>query len=189
MPDPKARPSWEAYFMEITTLVARRSTCIRRAVGAIIVKDKRILSTGYNGAPTQIRHCIDVGCLRDQLNVASGQRHELCFRLGAGVGSLCREHDSTDRVHAVDVGEGARLADECHVFLVELALGMKAPTQPLVEALSSWLGVVRVTGTDRFLAAQVGATVVHRLDGVNVEAVSTESGVTIIRDSQYRGEG
>jgi dCMP deaminase len=64
--------------MEITDLVARRSTCIRRAVGAIIVKDKRILSTGYNGAPTNIRHCSDVGCLRDQLNVASGQRHELC---------------------------------------------------------------------------------------------------------------
>jgi dCMP deaminase len=78
MSDPNQRPSWEAYFMEITTLVAKRSTCIRRAVGAIIVKDKRVLSTGYNGAPTAIRHCIEVGCLRDQMNVASGQRHELC---------------------------------------------------------------------------------------------------------------
>jgi len=72
------RPSWETYFMDITALVARRSTCLRRAVGAVIVKDKRILSTGYNGAPSGIRHCAEVGCLREQLKVESGMRHELC---------------------------------------------------------------------------------------------------------------
>lgn len=72
------RPSWENYFMGITVLVAKRSTCLRRSVGAIIVKDKRILTTGYNGAPSGIRHCLEVGCLREQLNVASGERHELC---------------------------------------------------------------------------------------------------------------
>jgi dCMP deaminase len=64
--------------MNITSLVAQRSTCTRRAVGAIIVKDKRILSTGYNGAPTGIRHCLEVGCLRESLQVPSGERHELC---------------------------------------------------------------------------------------------------------------
>jgi len=73
-----ARPSWETYFMNITNLVAKRSTCLRRAVGAIIVKDKRILSTGYNGAPTGLRHCLEVGCLREQLGVESGKMHELC---------------------------------------------------------------------------------------------------------------
>jgi dCMP deaminase len=79
MPRPAGeRPSWETYFMDITALVAKRTTCLRRAVGAIIVKDKRILSTGYNGAPSQIRHCREVGCLREQLQVPSGQRHELC---------------------------------------------------------------------------------------------------------------
>ncbi|MGB7919933.1 MAG: cytidine/deoxycytidylate deaminase family protein [Desulfobacterales bacterium] len=72
------RPSWDTYFMNITTLVAQRSTCTRRAVGAIIVKDKRILSTGYNGAPSGIRHCLEVGCLRESLQVPSGERHELC---------------------------------------------------------------------------------------------------------------
>ena len=72
------RPSWEKYFMDITCLVARRSTCTRRAVGAIIVKDRRVLATGYNGAPSQVRHCAEVGCLRKQLNVPSGERHELC---------------------------------------------------------------------------------------------------------------
>lgn len=64
--------------MDITSLVARRSTCLRRSVGAIIVKDKRILSTGYNGAPTGIKHCLETGCLREKLNIASGEKHELC---------------------------------------------------------------------------------------------------------------
>lgn len=72
------RPSWDAYFMDITFLVAKRSTCLRRAVGSLVVKDKRILSTGYNGAPTGIRHCNEIGCLRKTLNVASGEKHELC---------------------------------------------------------------------------------------------------------------
>lgn len=72
------RPSWEEYFMDIAVLVAKRSTCLRRAVGALIVKDKRILATGYNGAPSGIRHCGEVGCLRETMNIASGQRHELC---------------------------------------------------------------------------------------------------------------
>lgn len=72
------RPSWDTYFMDITCLVAERSTCLRRSVGAIIVKEHRILSTGYNGAPSGIRHCSEVGCLRESMNIESGQRHELC---------------------------------------------------------------------------------------------------------------
>ena len=72
------RPSWAQYFMDITELVAKRSTCTRRAVGAILVKDKRILATGYNGAPTGVPHCAETGCLREKLNVPSGERHELC---------------------------------------------------------------------------------------------------------------
>ena len=75
---PHQRPSWDSYFIEITRLVATRSTCLRRQVGALIVKDKRILSTGYNGAPKGLPHCLDVGCLREQQQVASGERHELC---------------------------------------------------------------------------------------------------------------
>jgi dCMP deaminase len=72
------RPSWETYFMNITNLVAQRSTCLRRAVGAVLVKDKRILSTGYNGAPTNLKHCLEVGCLREQMGIESGKMHELC---------------------------------------------------------------------------------------------------------------
>lgn len=72
------RPSWEDYFMDIAVLVSKRSTCIRRSVGAVIVKGKRILSTGYNGAPSGISHCLDVGCLRETMDIPSGERHELC---------------------------------------------------------------------------------------------------------------
>ena len=77
------RPSWDEYFLSITRQVATRSTCLRRQVGAILVRDKRILATGYNGAPERLPHCEEVGCLRDQENVPSGQRHELCRGLHA----------------------------------------------------------------------------------------------------------
>jgi dCMP deaminase len=69
--------------MSIAQLVATRSTCLRRKVGAVLVKDRRILATGYNGAPIGIRHCEDVGCLREQLHVKPGERHELCRGLHA----------------------------------------------------------------------------------------------------------
>ncbi len=72
------RPSWDQYFMRIAQEVARRSTCLRRSVGALVVLNKRILSTGYNGAPSGLPHCGETGCLRDELNVPSGERHELC---------------------------------------------------------------------------------------------------------------
>lgn len=79
----ESRPSWEEYFMQITHLVASRATCIRRKVGAILVKDKRILSTGYNGAPKNLAHCSQVGCLRNKLKIPSGQRQEICRGLHA----------------------------------------------------------------------------------------------------------
>lgn len=77
------RPDWDSYFIELTDVVKKRSTCLRRQVGAVIVKDNHILSTGYNGVPTKIRHCSEVGCLREQLKVPSGERHELCRGLHA----------------------------------------------------------------------------------------------------------
>ncbi|MEO0102170.1 MAG: cytidine/deoxycytidylate deaminase family protein [candidate division WOR-3 bacterium] len=77
------RLSWDEYFMRIAQMVAERSTCLRRKVGAVLVKDKRILSTGYNGAPTGLRHCDETGCLREQLKLKPGERIELCRGLHA----------------------------------------------------------------------------------------------------------
>ncbi len=82
---PKAakRPDWDEYFLSIADLVSKRSTCLRRSVGALVVKDRRILATGYNGTPSGIKHCEETGCLREKLKVPSGQRHELCRGLHA----------------------------------------------------------------------------------------------------------
>jgi len=79
------RPDWDTYFLRITQLVAQRSTCTRRQVGAVIVRDNRLLATGYNGAPNNVPHCFQLpgGCLREQQKIPSGQRQELCRGLHA----------------------------------------------------------------------------------------------------------
>lgn len=78
------RPDWDTYFFNILKVVATRSSCLRRQVAAIAVKDKRILATGYNGAPTGIRHCVERGgCMRERLNIPSGEQQEKCLAIHA----------------------------------------------------------------------------------------------------------
>ena len=78
------RVSWDEYFMEIAEIVKTRSTCMRRQIGAVIVKDNRIITTGYNGAPSGCRHCTEIGtCYRQEHNISSGERHEMCRALHA----------------------------------------------------------------------------------------------------------
>jgi dCMP deaminase len=96
-----SRPTWDQYFEAIVTQVATRSTCRRRHVGSVIVKDKRILATGYNGAPSGLRHCLEVGCLREAGGIESGQRHELCRGLHAEQNSIIQA-----ALHGVSI-EGA----------------------------------------------------------------------------------
>ena len=95
------RPSWDEYFMGIARQVATRSTCLRRHVGAVIVRDKRILSTGYNGAPSGLPHCEVVGCLRERLGIPSGERQEICRGLHAEQNAIIQA-----ALHGVSV-EGA----------------------------------------------------------------------------------
>lgn len=97
------RMSWDEYFMELCRLVAKRSTCLRRHVGAVLVKEKRILATGYNGAPSGLAHCLDIGCLRDELKIPSGERHELCRGLHAEQNALIQSS-----LHGISV-KGATL--------------------------------------------------------------------------------
>ena len=77
------RPDWDTYFLELAQLASKRATCLRRKVGAVIVKDKHLLSTGYNGAPKGISHCEKKGCVREKMKIPSGERHELCRGLHA----------------------------------------------------------------------------------------------------------
>ena len=95
------RPSWEEYFIELTGIIAKRSTCMRRHVGALIVKDKRILSTGYNGGPSGLKHCEEVGCLREKMHVPSGEKHELCRGLHAEQNAIIQA-----AVHGVSIAGG-----------------------------------------------------------------------------------
>ncbi len=98
-----ARPAWAEYFIEITEAVAKRSTCLRRQVGAVIVRERRILTTGYNGAPSGLAHCADTGCLREREAVPAGQRHEICRGLHAEQNALLQA-----ALHGVSV-EGATI--------------------------------------------------------------------------------
>ncbi len=72
------RPSWQQYFMQMAHLASSRSTCLRRTVGAALVRDNQLIATGYNGSPKGIPHCAETGCLREQQGVPSGEKHELC---------------------------------------------------------------------------------------------------------------
>ena len=82
------RPSWDSYFMQLAFVVAGRSTCLRRQVGAVMVKEKQILSTGYNGSPSGLLHCDEVGCMRQSLGVPSGERLEICRAVHAEQNAL-----------------------------------------------------------------------------------------------------
>jgi dCMP deaminase len=95
------RPPLDEYFMEIAAVVARRSTCLRNQVGAVFVRNKRILATGYNGAPAGLQHCDEVGCARE--GVASGTRHELCRAVHAEQNAIIQA-----ALHGVSI-EGAIL--------------------------------------------------------------------------------
>lgn len=98
--------------MDITRLVAKRSTCLRRHVGAILVKDKKILATGYNGAPSRLDHCLDVGCLRQQQGIPSGERHELCRGLHAEQNAIIQA-----AYHGVEI-RGATLYSTNHPCII-----------------------------------------------------------------------
>ena len=84
------RPDWDTYFLSIAKVVASRSTCMRRKVGAVLVKDRQILSTGYNGAPKGITHCEEAGCLREELGIPSGERHEICRGSHAEINAIAQ---------------------------------------------------------------------------------------------------
>jgi dCMP deaminase len=95
------RPSWDAYFLKMAFLVAERSTCLRHHVGAIIIKDRHVLTTGYNGAARNIDDCLKLGCLRNQLNIPSGERHEICRAIHAEQNAIIQAG-----VHGVTIDGG-----------------------------------------------------------------------------------
>lgn len=92
------RPSWDEYFLKLAFLVAERSTCRRHHVGAVIVRERRILTTGYNGAAAGCKDCLELGCLREELGIPSGQRHELCRAVHAEQNAIVQA-----ALHGIDI--------------------------------------------------------------------------------------
>jgi dCMP deaminase len=133
------RPAWDYYFLEIARVVASRSTCLRRRVGALLVLDKRILATGYNGAPAGLEHCDETGCLREKLKVPAGERHELCRGLHAEQNAIIQA-----AVHGVAI-KGASLycthfpCVVCTKMLINAGINRVFVAQQYPDALSKEL--------------------------------------------------
>ncbi|HOK34233.1 MAG TPA: dCMP deaminase family protein [Fervidobacterium sp.] len=87
-PKKNEREDWDDYFKRVASMIAERSTCFHRKVGAVIVKNKRILATGYNQPPSNFPHCDEIGCIRDDLKIPSGKNQEICYGLHAEQNAL-----------------------------------------------------------------------------------------------------
>lgn len=114
------RPSWDEYFMEVALLAAKRSTCLRRQVGAVLVADHRVLATGYNGAPSGMVHCLNIGCLRSQRNIPSGERHELCRAIHAEQNAIIQAAKYGLAVKAAELYCTHQLCSICLKMLLNL---------------------------------------------------------------------
>lgn len=144
------RPDWDIYFMMIAGVAASRSTCLRRRVGAVIVRDNHIISTGYNGAPKGLPHCGEVGCLRTILGIPSGERHEICrgshaemnaIAQAAFVGastagaSIFSTHEPCSFCTKAIINAGIKRVVYLHPYPDELARAMRADASMKVERL------------------------------------------------------
>lgn len=136
--DPSAdpRPDWTTYFMTIAGEVATRSTCIRRQVGAVLVKEKRILATGYNGAPKGMKHCSETGCLREKLQVPSGERHEICRALHAEMNALLQAAQYGVAVAGADLYTTTQPCSLCAKMLINAGIQRIFAAQRYPDPLS-----------------------------------------------------
>ncbi|QUL97913.1 MAG: cytidine/deoxycytidylate deaminase family protein [Candidatus Fermentithermobacillus carboniphilus] len=141
------RPGWDEYFMQVAEVVARRSTCLRRNIGAVIVKDKRILATGYNGAPTGLAHCTEVGCLREKLGIPSGERHEICRGLHAEQNALIQAAKYGIAVEGSTIYSTTEPCSLCAKMLINAGINRIVYRDPYPDDLS------------RLLLSEAGVTV------------------------------
>ncbi|CAA7599737.1 dCMP deaminase [Acididesulfobacillus acetoxydans] len=130
------RPSWDDYFMQLAQVVAGRSTCLRRQVGAVIVKDKRILSTGYNGSPSGLKHCAELGCLREALNIPSGQRTEICRAVHAEQNALVQAAKHGISIDGADIYTTVEPCVLCTKLLINAGIRRAVFLLPYPDALA-----------------------------------------------------
>jgi len=122
--------------MEVAEVVARRSTCLRRNIGAVVVKDKRILSTGYNGAPTGLPHCAEVGCLRERLGVPSGERYEICRGLHAEQNALLQAARHGISLEGSTIYSTTEPCGTCAKMLINAGIRRIVYMEPFPDGLS-----------------------------------------------------
>ena len=130
------RPSWDEYFMKLANEVATRTTCMRRGVGAIIVKDRRILATGYNGVPSGLAHCRETGCLRQQLGVPSGQRHEICRGLHAEQNAIIQAARYGINIDGASIYINTQPCDVCAKMLINAGIREVVYQNPYPDELA-----------------------------------------------------
>lgn len=108
------RPGWDEYFINIARAVSLRATCLRRRYGAVVTKDNIIVSTGYNGAPSGMRDCLEVGqCTRKELEVPHGERYELCHSVHAEANAIIRASMDELREATIYIAGTDGEAEEC----------------------------------------------------------------------------
>jgi dCMP deaminase len=157
------RPGWEAYFLAMAMMAATRSTCIRRQVGAVIVTDNRILATGYNGSPSGTKHCEDIGCLRQRLNIPSGERHEMCRAAHAEMNAIAQAAASGTAIAGCTLYSTHEPCSICSKLLINAGCKRIVFIHPYPDELSADLrseaGIISdvFNGTDEVLRILRGA--------------------------------
>jgi len=132
----KQRPSWDSYFMQLAFVVAGRSTCLRRQVGAVLVKEKQILSTGYNGSPSGLLHCDEVGCMRQSLNVPSGERLEICRAVHAEQNALVQAAKHGVAIAGADLYTTLQPCVQCTKMIINAGIRRVVYTQAYPDQLA-----------------------------------------------------
>lgn len=130
------RPSWDSYFMQLATVVAGRSTCLRRKVGAVMVKDRQILSTGYNGSPSGLLHCEEIGCLRQTLNVPSGERMEICRAVHAEQNALIQAAKHGVAIAGADLYSTHQPCVQCTKMIINAGIRRVVYSHPYPDSLA-----------------------------------------------------
>lgn len=167
------RPSWDEYFMKMANDVATRTTCLRRGVGAVIVNDRRILATGYNGVPTGLTHCSETGCLREQLGVPSGQRHEICRGLHAEQNAIIQAARYGINIAGATIYVNTQPCVVCAKMLINAGITEIVYQNPYPDELSQelWPSPASSSGSTRGVdQGKVGDRSDGRADGLRFSA-------------------
>ena len=133
---PGTRPSWDSYFMQLAQVVAGRSTCLRRQVGAVMVKDRKILSTGYNGSPSGLLHCDEIGCLRQSLNVPSGERTEICRAVHAEQNAIIQAAKHGVAIGGADLYTTHQPCVQCTKMMINVGIRRVVYIHPYPDSLA-----------------------------------------------------